>query len=114
MDVFDLPTVTALVSAALAEDLGAGDLTTRLTVPPDRRARAEISAKESAVIAGVPLIRKICDAAGGGISVAERVADGAVVSAGDVLAALAGPAQTLLAIERVALNFLQQLSGVAR
>jgi len=40
MDVFDLPTITTLVGAALAEDLGAGDLTTRLTIAPDRRARA--------------------------------------------------------------------------
>jgi nicotinate-nucleotide pyrophosphorylase (carboxylating) len=113
MDVFDLPTVTALVNAALTEDVGAGDLTTRLTIAPDRRARAEISAKASAVVAGLPLIRKICDIAGGGISVVECVADGTAVSAGDVLATLAGPAQTLLAIERVALNFLQHLSGIA-
>lgn len=113
MDVCDLPSVTALINTAFGEDLGAGDLTTRLTIPPDRRARAEISAKVSAVIAGIPLIRKVCEIAGGGISVVERVADGAVVSAGDVLAILAGPAQTLLAIERVILNFLQHLSGIA-
>jgi len=113
MDVFDLPTVAALVSAALAEDLGAGDLTSRLTIPAARQATAEISAQASAVIAGMPLIGRICAAAGGGITVSERVADGAVVQPGDLLASLAGPAQTLLAIERVALNFLQQLSGIS-
>jgi nicotinate-nucleotide pyrophosphorylase (carboxylating) len=113
MDVFDLPTVTALVSAALDEDLGAGDLTTRLTIAPNRRARADISAKERAVVAGMPLIRKICDAIGDETTVSEHVADGAIVSPGEVLATLAGAAQTLLAVERVALNFLQQLSGIA-
>ncbi len=113
MDVFDLPTVAALVSAELAEDLGAGDLTSRLTIPAARQATAEISAQASAVIAGMPLIGRICAAAGGGITVSERVADGAVVQPGDLLASLAGPAQTLLAIERVALNFLQQLSGIS-
>ena len=51
MNVFDLPVVETLVRTALAEDLGAGDLTTRLTVPADKRARADISARESAVIA---------------------------------------------------------------
>jgi len=113
MDVFDLPAVTALVNAALAEDLGAGDLTTRLTIAADRRARAEISAQVSAVIAGVPLVRKISAALGGGVTVVEAVADGRSVAAGDVLATLSGPAQTLLAMERVALNFLQHLSGIA-
>jgi nicotinate-nucleotide pyrophosphorylase (carboxylating) len=113
VDVFDLPAVDAVVKAALAEDLGAGDLTTRLTVPPERRARAEISAKEAAVVAGIPLIRKVCAAAGGGVDVRERVSDGARVQSGDVLAGLAGPAQTLLATERVILNLLQRLSGVA-
>jgi nicotinate-nucleotide pyrophosphorylase (carboxylating) len=113
MDVFDLPTVDALVKAALAEDLGAGDLTTRLTVPAERRARAEISAKEAAVIAGVPLIRKVCAAAGGNVDVREQVSDGTRVGSGDVVASLAGPAQTLLATERLILNLLQHLSGVA-
>src|SRR6266436_4300760 len=67
MDVFDLPAVDALVKAALAEDLGSGDLTTRLTVSPDARAGAEIAAKEAAVVAGLPLVRKVSDAAGGGV-----------------------------------------------
>ncbi len=113
MDVFDLPAIEALVKTALAEDLGAGDLTTRLTVAPGRRARAEISAKQAAVIAGLPLIRKICTRAGGDIAVSERFADGASVSAGNVLAALEGSAHALLTIERVTLNLLQHLSGIA-
>ena len=113
MDVFDLPTVTALVTTALAEDLGAGDLTTRLTVPADTRARAQIAAKQNVVVAGMPLIRKVCEAAGGQIHVIEHVADGAHVASGDVLARLTGAAHTLLATERVILNLLQRLAGIA-
>ena len=113
MDVFDLPAVEALITTALGEDLGAGDLTTRLTVPAGTRARAQIAAKQSAVIAGMPLIRRVCAAGGGGVDVVERVADGAHVSSGDVLARLSGDAHVLLATERVILNLLQHLSGIA-
>ncbi len=113
MDVFDLPAVDVLVRAALDEDLGAGDLTTRLTVPAEKRARAEISAKEAAVVAGVPLVRKVCTAAGGKVDVRERVSDGTRVASGDLLASLSGSAHTLLATERVMLNLLQHLSGIA-
>jgi nicotinate-nucleotide pyrophosphorylase (carboxylating) len=113
MDVFDLAAVDAVVKTALAEDLGAGDLTTRLTVSAERRARAEIAAQEAAVIAGVPLVRKVCDAAGGNIEVRERITDGTRVAGGDVLVTLAGSAHALLATERVILNLLQHLSGVA-
>ncbi len=113
MDVFDLPAVEALVKTALAEDLGAGDLTTRLTVPAEQRARAEIAAKEAAVVAGLPLVRKVCDAAGGTIDIREHVADGTRVAGGAVLVTLAGSARTLLATERVMLNLLQHLCGIA-
>ena len=113
MTVFDLPAVDALVKAALSEDVGAGDLTTQLTVPVTTQATAFIEAKCEAVIAGMPLIHKVCAVVGGGIEVDEQIHDGARVSTGAVLATLAGSAQSLLAIERVALNFLQHLSGIA-
>ncbi len=113
MTVFDLPIVSDLLRAALAEDLGAGDLTTSLTIPPDRRGRAELRAKQEALIAGMPLIHRIAQLAGGNIEVDLLVQDGATVSKGDVLARLRGPAAALLSIERLTLNLLQQLSGVA-
>src|SRR5262245_34304271 len=113
MDIFDLPVVEEIVRAALTEDLGAGDLTTRLTVPSDAAARAQIRAKPAAVIAGVPLVRKICDVVDDTVAVTELVSDGVRVGAGVVVAELAGSASTLLGIERVTLNFLQHLSGIA-
>ncbi|MFQ5667921.1 MAG: carboxylating nicotinate-nucleotide diphosphorylase [Candidatus Binatia bacterium] len=113
MDVFALPVVDALVKTALAEDVGAGDLTTRLTVPAESAARAEIAARERAVIAGLPLVRKVCCALGGGVEVREHVTDGTRVVSGDVLATLFGSARTLLTVERLILNFVQHLSGIA-
>ncbi|MBI3783873.1 MAG: carboxylating nicotinate-nucleotide diphosphorylase [Deltaproteobacteria bacterium] len=113
MTVFDLPAVEALIKAALAEDVGSGDLTTQVTVDVERQARAEIRAKGDATVAGMPLIRRICDCAGGGIRVEELVRDGTKVRKGDVLARLSGSAHALLSVERLILNLLQQLSGVA-
>jgi nicotinate-nucleotide pyrophosphorylase (carboxylating) len=113
MDVFDLTDVDRVLRTALAEDVGAGDITTRLTVAPETQARAEISVKEEAVVAGIPLVRRVCAAAGGGIEVQELVADGARVAAGDTLALLKGPARRCLGSERVALNLLQHLCGIA-
>jgi nicotinate-nucleotide pyrophosphorylase (carboxylating) len=113
MNVFDLPDVVDLVRRALAEDLGTGDLTTRLTVPPSARARAEIITKEQLIIAGLPLIRAVCDACGGGVEIDECVDEGAPVAPSVTVARLAGPATTLLGAERVTLNLLQHLSGIA-
>src|SRR5262249_20297985 len=62
---------------------------------------------------GLPLVRKVCDAAGGGVDLRSGLADGAHVTDGDVLATLAGPAHVLLAAERVTLNLLQRLCGIA-
>jgi nicotinate-nucleotide pyrophosphorylase (carboxylating) len=113
MTVFDLPDVTELIHKALAEDLGVGDLTTRLTVQAGTRARAEITAKEQLHMCGLPLVRKVCDACGGGIDVRECVDEGRPVSPNVVVARLTGSAATLLAAERTTLNLLQHLSGIA-
>jgi nicotinate-nucleotide pyrophosphorylase (carboxylating) len=113
MTVFDLPDVTDLIHKALAEDLGVGDLTTRLTVPAGVRARAEITAKEQLIIVGLPLIRRVCKACGGGVEIGTRVDEASPVAPGTMVAKLAGPATTLLAAERTVLNLLQHLSGIA-
>jgi nicotinate-nucleotide pyrophosphorylase (carboxylating) len=113
MNVVDLPEVDDLIRTALAEDLGAGDLTGRLTVPPDATAQATIVTREEAVIAGTGLIALVAARLGGGAEVTDHAVDGTRTAAGDVVASLAGSAQTLLAMERVTLNLLQHLSGVA-
>ena len=113
MDVCDLPVVRQLIERALAEDVGGGDITTRLTVPADRRARAEIAAKQRAIVAGLPLVSRVCAAVGGDITVVTHVTDGTPVTPGAVLATVSGPAASLLVAERLSLNFLQHLSGIA-
>jgi len=111
-DVFSLPEVTALVSAALTEDLGAGDLTTRLTVPAGSRSNAHIVAKQPGLLAGLPLVKRVF-AVLGDVTVEPRYSDGDPLEDGAVVAHLAGPTRALLSGERVALNLLQHLSGIA-
>jgi len=113
MEIGDLPAVHDLLRTALAEDIGAGDITTWLTILPSTRAVAEIRAKETLVLAGVPLIRSICTIAAPEVAVDRRCEDGATLAKGDVVASLSGPASALLTIERVTLNLLQHLSGIA-
>ncbi len=114
MTVFDLPAVTELVERAVAEDLGRGDLTTRLTIGDAVQAKAEIVAKQTGVLAGVPLVAKVFAALGAThVSIGAHLTDGAVFGVGTRIMSMTGPAADLLAGERVALNFLQHLSGIA-
>lgn len=106
--------VESAVAAALAEDLGqAGDLTSQATLSAEMRARATISAREAGVIAGIELAAAAFRQVGDGISFVVHRADGQRVAAGDVVAEVEGPARLVMGAERVALNFLNHLSGIA-
>lgn len=107
------PEVEALLVRALREDLGAGDLTTRLCVPPSARAWARLEAREAGVAAGLPLFALAFRRLDPKVRVRLRVAEGGRFKAGAVLAELEGPARALLSAERVALNLLQRLCGIA-
>lgn len=102
-----------LVFHALAEDLGQGDLTTRVTVPGTMQARGTFNSKQRLVVAGLPIARKVFEILDSSLEWQEGVEDGAEVEPATPLASLQGSAGSLLAGERVALNFLQHLSGVA-
>ncbi len=102
------------VRRALAEDLGrAGDITSAATIPADARAEATIVARQPGVIAGMPLADRAFRMVEPGIAFEAAIADGSAVAAGTTLARVAGSARGLLAAERVALNFLGHLSGIA-
>ncbi len=101
------------VRRALEEDIGPGDVTTEACVPPDRQAGGEFLAREDQVIAGVELLEEIYEALGGVSSLELRKRSGDRAVSGEVIAAVSGNARTLLTCERVALNFLQRLGGVA-
>jgi nicotinate-nucleotide pyrophosphorylase (carboxylating) len=102
-----------LVRAALAEDVGSGDLTTLATVSELAQATAVIRAKAAGVIAGLPVAARVFAAVDPLVRFEACVAEGASVGSGDVVARLHGPARGILTGERVALNFLQHLSGIA-
>jgi len=111
-----LPSVMTepLVRMALLEDLGrAGDLTTDAIVPADRRATALLVARQPGVVAGLELARLAFQLIDPAIELAIKLNDGAVLAAGDMIASVTGPARGILTAERVALNFLCRLSGIA-
>ncbi len=105
--------VQAAVAMALAEDIGPGDATTRAVVSQGVAARGQIVAKDSGVLAGLPVAVATFAAVDPAVQVTPRVTDGFALAPGVVVAELAGPARGILTAERVALNFLQRLSGVA-
>src|ERR1700733_9209815 len=100
-------TAAQIVESALAEDVGTGDVTTELCVPADRQATARFIARERAVLAGGEVLPLLY----GRIEI--KAADGVLLKPGDEIAVAQGSARQLLTRERVALNFLQHLSGVA-
>lgn len=105
--------INDLVSRALVEDIGSGDLTTDSIVPGDLEVTGFIKAKQDGVVAGLPVARAVFRRLDADLHFAPRVAEGARVKAGDVLVQLSGRARTILTGERLALNFLQRLSGIA-
>lgn len=112
--MFDIthPQVRGAVATALQEDIGPGDVTSNLTIPESLQAAGAFLAKEPFTLAGIELLPLIYEALGGAqLEILKN--SGSLVQAGDVLARVSGSARTLLACERVALNFLQRLSGVA-
>ena len=102
------------VRAALLEDLGrAGDITSNATIGPERQATAEMNSREAGVISGLPLAEAAFRLIDPAIRFEALVTDGARVEPGTMIARISGPARGLLSAERVALNYLMHLSGVA-
>ncbi len=110
---FNHPAIARLIALALEEDLGRGDVTTLATIPPDCTAQGKITAKAGLTLAGLPLIQQVLHAVDTNVEVHLLKTEGAVVTTGDVVAALWGNAASLLIAERTLLNFLQHVSGVA-
>ncbi len=107
------PDVRAAVERALAEDIGSGDITSALTVAETLGAHGRFLAKQDLVIAGIELLPLVYELRGGAAQVQLLTQSGSSAKPGDTLATVQGSARTLLECERVALNFLQRLSGVA-
>src|SRR5580698_3231870 len=106
--------IDEVVQRALNEDLGrAGDITSMATVPETTHAHAVLVARQSGVIAGLPLALAVFQRLSPDISVQAHFRDGGVVAAGVHVLTMSGPARAVLAGERTALNFVGRLSGIA-
>ena len=101
------------VKTALAEDLGPGDVTTLATVPKTAAISAVMRAREPLVVAGLDFAAVAFQQLSRAVRIKKLVREGARARAGEVLLRLSGPARAILSAERVALNFVQRLSGVA-
>ena len=105
-------TIDAIIQAALDEDVGTGDVTTEATVPADATARAEIRAKEAGTVAGLYVAERVFGVLGDA-SCTWEAGDGASVEAGTRVGRVQGRARVLLIGERLALNLMQRMSGIA-
>lgn len=102
-----------LISAALAEDLGSGDVTTETIVPRTQLGKAELIAKESFVVCGLPIAEKVFKAVDKNLKFKALVREGRTIKRGTVLARISGRLASILTAERVALNFIQRMSGIS-
>lgn len=105
--------INRIIQLALEEDIGSGDITGRATIPAEIQANGHFLAKSPGVISGLEVARLVFAELDTAVVLDPVVSDSDQVSPGTVLAYLRGPARSVLAGERVALNFIQRLSGVA-
>jgi nicotinate-nucleotide pyrophosphorylase (carboxylating) len=101
------------LKSALREDVGTGDITTASCVPEDAVSRGVFRAKEAGVVCGAGLLARVFALLDGGVAVTALINDGERAAPGDVIAEISGPSRAILTGERVALNLLQRLSGIA-
>ncbi len=103
----------ALVAQALAEDIGPGDVTSALTIPPEARARGRFFAKQNGVLCGLEVCEECFRQLDAASAFEALLEEGDSFSAGSDIAIVTGPARAVLGAERTALNFLQRLCGIA-
>lgn len=111
--MLDVHIMEEIVLRALAEDIGTGDVTTRSIIPETQQITGKVMAKEAGVICGIPMMIKVFEKIDPNIKVKPHMSDGAKAERGDVIAQIEGPAVGVLEGERVALNLIQRLSGIA-
>jgi nicotinate-nucleotide pyrophosphorylase (carboxylating) len=113
MEPLSAEEISRAVASALAEDIGSGDATTLAAVPETAQAKAVVRAREPLVVAGMALAEAAFRALSTAVEVTCAAEDARPVGEGKPLLEIAGPAHALLSAERVALNFLQRLCGIA-
>jgi len=113
MELPNTPQVKRLIRQAIAEDLGQGDVTTEALIPETSQSKALVTAKARGIIAGTEVSKQVFLKVDPKLEVDILIKDGAEVKLGDVIARIEGRTASILKAERVALNFLQRLSGIA-
>ena len=113
MYLFNNPQVEQIITLALNEDIGTGDITTLSTITADKTATGRFVAKEDMIICGIDLAAHIFGRVDPSIELKANFKDGDAVKKGDVIAVVSGNAQNVLTGERTALNFMQRLTGIA-
>jgi nicotinate-nucleotide pyrophosphorylase (carboxylating) len=113
MELPNTPQVKRLIRQAIAEDLGQGDMTTEALIPETSQSKALVTAKARGIIAGTEVSKQVFLKVDPKLEVDILIKDGAEVKLGDVIARIEGRTASILKAERVALNFLQRLSGIA-
>jgi len=107
------PSWHPLVALALSEDVGTGDITTRLSIPAEARGRARIEARQPMVVCGLAVGEEVFRRAGRDVAYRPRHRDGEVVEPGEVLVELEGALCEIMVAERTTLNFVSRLSGIS-
>lgn len=106
-------TIDEIINKALREDIGDGDHTSLSTIPANALGKARLLVKESGILAGVDIARKVFYYTDDRISMVQFIEDGSPVKPGDIAFEVSGPSIALLTAERTALNFMQRMSGIA-
>ncbi len=113
MKKLDIKQVRPLIRMAMEEDLGGGDVTTNLLFQDGTRAKAMVISREEIVVAGLPVVEEILRQYDERLKMTAHFRDGQSAHVGNKLATIEGPLRSMLSVERVMLNFLQRLSGIA-
>ncbi len=102
-----------LIGLAIAEDIGDGDHTSLATIPADKMGRMQLLVKQDGVLAGVEIARQVFERLDGAVKFEQKLSDGSRIKVGDVAFYVEGTVRSLLQAERVVLNLMQRMSGVA-
>src|SRR5262245_8923473 len=113
MNAIDVTLLHDTLLAALREDIGAGDITSRATISANTRATARYTAKQAFVVAGVPVVQELVRLVDAEIAFETLTQEGASISSGTALAEIRGSARSILTVERTSLNVLQRMCGIA-
>jgi len=105
--------IDKIIKEAIAEDVGAGDYTSLSTIPKDAQATAKLVIKEEGILAGIDIAKKVFEVVDSDVEFIIKIEDGVAVDVGDTAFKVKGSAISILTAERLALNFMQRMSGIA-